>query len=182
VRLLERQGARRVDVDFPWEPASAAATAILMVEASWVHLEGLREDPMAFGPDVRERLLVGLAIPAERYVRALSVRRTLARRAWDLFRDGVDVLATPTTPIPAPRLGQTTTQLRGQKRETRALLTRFTNPFNLLGLPALSLPCGLVDGLPVGLQLVGGPGHEATVLAAGWAFERARGPFPTPRV
>jgi aspartyl-tRNA(Asn)/glutamyl-tRNA(Gln) amidotransferase subunit A len=182
VRLLERQGARRVDVDFPWEPASAAATAILMVEASWVHLEGLREDPMAFGPDVRERLLVGLAIPAERYVRALSVRRTLARRAWDLFRDGVDVLATPTTPIPAPRLGQTTTQLRGQKRETRALLTRFTNPFNLLGLPALSVPCGLVDGLPVGLQLVGGPGHEATVLAAGWAFERARGPFPTPRV
>jgi aspartyl-tRNA(Asn)/glutamyl-tRNA(Gln) amidotransferase subunit A len=182
VRLLERQGARRVDVDFPWEPASAAATAILMVEASWVHLEGLREDPMAFGPDVRERLLVGLAIPAERYVRALSVRRTLARRAWDLFRDGVDVLATPTTPIPAPRLGQTTTQLQGQKRETRALLTRFTNPFNLLGLPALSVPCGLVDGLPVGLQLVGGPGHEATVLAAGWAFERARGPFPTPRV
>ncbi len=182
VRLLEREGARRVEVSFPWEAASAAATALLMVEASWVHLRELRESLGTYGPDVRERLLVGLAVPGERYVRALSVRRALARRAWDLFRTEVDILATPTTPIPAPRLGEGVTRLQGQARDVRALLTRFTNPFNALGLPALSVPCGFVDGLPVGLQLVAGPGNEALVLAAGSAFERARGPFPTPPV
>ncbi len=180
IRLLEREGARRVPVDFPWEAASAVATALLMVEASWVHLEALRQAPESFGPDVRERLLAGLALPAERYVRALSVRRALIRRAQELWRTEVDVLATPTTPIPAPRLGEQVTGLHGQERDTRALLTRFTNPFNALGLPALSVPCGFVDGLPVGLQLVGGPGQEVVVLAAGHAFERARGPFPSP--
>jgi aspartyl-tRNA(Asn)/glutamyl-tRNA(Gln) amidotransferase subunit A len=182
VRLLEREGARRVPVDFPWEAASAAATAVLMVEASWVHLRGLREDLEGFGRDVRERLLVGLALPGERYVRALSVRRVLARRAWQLLKDEVDVLATPTTPIPAPHLGEGTTPLGGREHDTRALLTRFTNPLNALGLPALSVPCGIVDGLPVGLQLVGRPGDEATVLATGRALERARGPFPRPPV
>lgn len=180
VRVLEREGARRVPVEFPWEAASAAATAVLMVEASWVHLAGLREDPGGFGPDVRERLLVGLVLPAERYVRALTVCRALSRRAADLFAAEVDVLATPTTPTPAPLLGERVTRLGGEERDTRALLTRFTNPFNALGLPALSVPCGLVDGLPVGLQLVGRLGDEETILAVGRAFERARGTFPAP--
>lgn len=179
VRVLEAEGAHRVGVDFPWEASSAVATALLMVEAASVHAQGMRSDPGGYGADVRERLLVGLVLPAERYVQALRVRRLLARLCRDLW-SRVDLLATPTVPIRAPRLGQSVTEVRGTPYDTRSLLTRFTNPFNVLGLPALSVPCGLVDGLPVGLQLIGRPGDEATVLAAGAVYERATGPWLAP--
>lgn len=181
VSHLSQEGARRVDVDFPWEAASAVATTLLLVEAASVHADLLRAHPDGYGPDVRDRLLVGLCLPAERYVQALRVRRALAsacRRLWDR----VDVLATPTVPVPAPRLGEVTTELSGARYDTRSLLTRFTNPFNALGLPAASVPCGFAGGLPVGLQLVGPAGEEARVLAAAAAFERVRGPFPLPEV
>ncbi len=179
VRVLEGEGARRVTVEFPWEACSAVATALLMVEAASVHAHAVRAAPEAFGADVRERLLVGLVLPAERYVQALRVRRALARLCGDLWASA-DLLAVPTVPVPAPTLGQSVTDLGSGTYETRALLTRFTNPFNALGLPALSVPCGVADDLPVGLQLVGRPGDEATVLAAGAAYELAAGPWPAP--
>jgi aspartyl-tRNA(Asn)/glutamyl-tRNA(Gln) amidotransferase subunit A len=77
-------------------------------------------------------------------------------------------------------LEEETTYLSGKPYNTRALLTRFTNPFNALGFPALSVPCGFVAGLPVGLQLVGPPFQEAMLLRVARAYERARGPFPLP--
>jgi aspartyl-tRNA(Asn)/glutamyl-tRNA(Gln) amidotransferase subunit A len=181
VRDLEREGARRVPVDFPWEAASAVATALLLVEAASVHAHTLRSRPDGYGADVRERLLVGLCLPAERYVQALRVRRALAsecRRLWER----VDLLATPAVPVPAPRLGELTTEVAGGRYDTRSLLTRFTNPFNALGLPAASVPCGFAGRLPVGLQLVGPAWEEARVLAAAAAFERVRGPSPQPEV
>ena len=180
LRCLEAEGARRVAVDFPWEATSAAATALLLVEAASVHVESVRARPDGYGPDVRDRLLVGLCLPAERYVLALRARRALAVASRKLFWGSVDLVVTPTVPIPAPRLGELVTEVAGAAHDTRALLTRFTNPFNALGLPALSVPCGFVDSLPVGLQLVGPPWEEARVLAAGAAYERARGPLPRP--
>ncbi|MDR7568736.1 MAG: amidase, partial [Armatimonadota bacterium] len=162
------------------EAASAVATALLMVEASTGHLRTLRESPHVYGQDVRERLLVGLALGGERYVRARSVRRALIRRFLEEVFAQVDVLLTPTVPLPAPPLEEETTYLAGKPYNTRALLTRFTNPFNALGFPALSVPCGLVAGLPVGLQVVGRPFGEATLLRVARAYERARGPAPLP--
>jgi len=179
LRTLEEDGARCEPVDFPWEAASAVATALLLVEAAALHVDSLRAHPDEYGRDVRERLLVGLGLPAERYARALRVRRVLARASRALW-ERVDVLATPTVPLPAPRLGEDRTQLAGGFHEIGSLLTRFTNPFNTLGLPAVSVPCGFADGLPVGLQLVGPPWEEARVLSAAWAYERARGTFPQP--
>jgi aspartyl-tRNA(Asn)/glutamyl-tRNA(Gln) amidotransferase subunit A len=160
--------------------ASAVATALLMVEASTVHLPSLRTHLRDYGRDVRERLLVGLALAGERYVRARQVRRALARRIVEEVFGRVDVLLTPTVPVPAPILGEETTDVSGKPYDTRSLLTRFTNPMNALGLPSLSVPCGLVEGLPVGLQVIGRPLEEATVLRVGMAYERARGPFPLP--
>ncbi len=179
--VLEGEGARCTALDFPWEAASAVATALLLVEAASVHVERLRARPDSYGADVRERLLVGLCLPAERYVQALRVRRALASRCRRLW-DEVDLLASPTVPVPAPRWGEQTTEVAGAPHDTRSLLTRFTNPFNALGLPAATVPCGFAEGLPVGLQLVGPPWQEARVLAAAAAYERARGPFAAPEV
>ena len=60
------------------------------------------------------------------------------------------------------------------------MLTGFTSAFNAAGVPALTVPCGLVDGLPAGLQLVGRAGAETTVLRVGAAYEALRGPAPQP--
>ena len=88
-------------------------------------------------------------------------------RQFERFFENYDILLTPTTPISAP--------LRGGDAVDRArLLTRFTAPFNLTGLPALSLPCGFTSqGLPIGLQIVSRPWAEAEVLRAAFAYEQA---------
>jgi aspartyl-tRNA(Asn)/glutamyl-tRNA(Gln) amidotransferase subunit A len=181
LQTLEGGGAVLIEIAAPdMEVASAAATAILMAEASATHLSQLRRDPEAYGEDVRQRLLVGLAIPAERYVRAQEVRRRLAADWIDRVFSKVDVVTTPTVLIPAPPIGEETTAVGGKPYNTRALLTRLTNPFNALGFPALSVPCGFARGLPMGLQVVGPPMQEERVLAVGAAYERLRGPFPIP--
>ncbi|MDR5684269.1 MAG: amidase [Armatimonadota bacterium] len=181
LRTLEDAGATLVEFVPPeMEATSAAATAILMTEASSTHLQQLRRDPQAYGEDVRHRLLVGLAIPAERYVRALDVRRRLTAAWTDGVLSHVDVVASPTVPVPAPPIGEETTHVAGKPYNTRALLTRLTNPFNALGLPAVSVPCGFARGLPVGLQIVGPPMGDEKVLAVGAAYERHRGVFALP--
>jgi aspartyl-tRNA(Asn)/glutamyl-tRNA(Gln) amidotransferase subunit A len=83
---------------------------------------------------------------------------------------GIDLLVTPTLSLVAPPAGQDERQLRGE-------LTSLTWPFNVLGAPALALPCGAAeDGLPASVQLVGRPGDDALVLAAGTLLERALKP------
>jgi aspartyl-tRNA(Asn)/glutamyl-tRNA(Gln) amidotransferase subunit A len=83
-----------------------------------------------------------------------------------------ELLMLPSTPIPAPLI-EGTDALEQARR-----LTRFTAPFNLTGLPAISVPCGLSsEGLPLGLQIVGAPWRESRVLRAAHAYEKARGEF-----
>jgi len=86
----------------------------------------------------------------------------------------VDLLMMPTTPNTAPRVTQQTVRLGGRDEEVRMATTRLVRSWNLLGLPALSMPCGLgADGLPVGLQIVGPAFQEASVLRAGATLEDA---------
>ncbi len=97
-----------------------------------------------------------------------AARRLEIRRQFEVFFETYDLLLTPATPVAAP---PTTGP---DALEWARQLTRFTNPFNLTGLPALSLPCGFtMEGLPVGLQLVAGPWKEARVLQAAYAYEQA---------
>ena len=172
-RRAEEVGARVIGVRVPdMEALNAAGLVILLAEAAAVHQMNLarRSD---FGADVLALLDQGSLVPAADYVNAQRQRKVFLSQFHALFRD-IDCLFTPTTPIAAPRIGQTEVELNGVKYETRMLTTRFVRAFNVLGFPALSIPCGASrEGLPIGLQMVARPFEENLLLALGEALESA---------
>ncbi len=125
-----------------------------------------------FGDEVKRRILLGTFALSSGYYDAYYLRaqkvRTLMRRDFDQAFTACDAIATPTTPAPAFRFGEKT-----KDPLQMYLADIFTVPANLAGLPALSLPCGLASGLPVGFQLVGRPFEEATLLRLGATFQQA---------
>ncbi|MGH7593226.1 MAG: Asp-tRNA(Asn)/Glu-tRNA(Gln) amidotransferase subunit GatA [Gemmatimonadales bacterium] len=126
---------------------------------------------IGFGPEVRRRILVGTFVLSagysdNYYSRAQAVRRLIARDFDTVFADGVDVLFTPTTPTPAFQAGEKTAD-----PVQMYLADIFVCPASLAGLPALSLPVGRDQGLPIGGQLMAPDGDEATMLAAAMALE-----------
>lgn len=149
---------------------------IIGAEAAFHHARLLDADARrAYGPGVRGNIELGERIPATRYLDAVERRRALGEDIRRALR-GVDVLACPTLPCVA------TPDDPGTPEENDAV-SRWTIPFNLTGGPALSVPAGLTSaGLPVGLQLAGGPGDEAKLYQLGAALEAACGGFPAPPV
>jgi aspartyl-tRNA(Asn)/glutamyl-tRNA(Gln) amidotransferase subunit A len=135
-------------------------------DAAAFHQERMNNLPEEFGKDVFKRLQSGAACSSGEYVLARRLQVELRRRYEELF-EHYDILLTPTTPIAAPETG-------ADAVERARLLTRFTAPFNLTGLPAISLPCGFTaQGLPIGMQLVARPWDEARLLQAAYAYEQA---------
>jgi aspartyl-tRNA(Asn)/glutamyl-tRNA(Gln) amidotransferase subunit A len=125
-----------------------------------------------FGPEVKRRIILGTFVLSAGYydayyLRALKVR-TLIRRDFEAAFGMCDVVATPTAPTPAFRLGE-----KAADPLQMYLADVFTVPANLAGIPGLSLPCRPVDGLPAGLQLLARPFDESTLFAAGHAFQQA---------
>lgn len=171
-RRAEELGAQVSPVRVPdIEALNAVGLTILLSEAAAVHQahRARRED---FGTDVLALLDQGALVPAMDYVNAQQVRKRFRREFHKLFEQ-IDCLFTPTTPIVAPRIGQTEIALDGAKYNTRMLTTRFVRGFNVLGFPALAMPCGATgEGLPIGLQLVARPFEENLLLALGEALER----------
>ena len=161
---------RPVEVAYLRE-ALDAQRLVLAAEAYAVHAERLRTEPEKFDEEVRERVAAGEALRAHEYAEAQRTRLG-SLRAFDLALQDVDVLLTPTVPIPATQIGQREVLVAGREESVRASLNRFTGPTNLNGLPSLSVPCGLTaSGLPVGLQLMSRPFDEATLYRYGHAFE-----------
>jgi aspartyl-tRNA(Asn)/glutamyl-tRNA(Gln) amidotransferase subunit A len=143
-------------------------------EGSTIHARLLRERPHEVQPVVRARLELGLQIPAYDYLQALRLRARLARAFMTEVFAQVDILLAPVIPEPAPPLTHATEGPVHELVARQGRFSRLTRPFNGLGLPALSVPCGFSSaGLPLAFQLVGRPFDEATVLKVGDAYQKA---------
>lgn len=168
----ERLGARVTTVRVPdVETLNMAGRLILLVEASAVFQPywARRGD---FGADVLALLDQGRMVPGTDYVNAQRLRGALLDEFHALFRS-IDCLFTPTTPTPAPLIGQKQVELGGEMFDTRLAATSLVRGINVLGFPALSLPCGASQGLPIGLQMIGRPLEEHLLLSLAEAIEPA---------
>ena len=187
---LERAGAKTREVSLPHAPyAIATYYLIATAEASsnLARYDGVRFGRRAeaatlgemyrrtrsqgFGPEVKRRILLGTYVLSagyyDAYYRKAQKVRTLLRRDFEAAFAGCDVIAGPTTPETAFRLGE-----RTEDPLRMYLSDVYTVSANLAGIPGISLPCGFADGLPVGLQLLGRPLDEATLLRVADAYQR----------
>jgi aspartyl-tRNA(Asn)/glutamyl-tRNA(Gln) amidotransferase subunit A len=127
------------------------------------------------GRDILVLVEQGRLIPAIDYLNAQRVRTVLARDFSKIWKH-LDCLMTPATPMTAPKIGEMSVAFGSFNEDVRTAATRLTRPFNVLGWPALALPCGFSNaGMPIGLQVVGPPQQEDTLLQAGAALEDAFG-------
>ena len=163
---LRQLGAVVEDVQIPNIQSAGAFMAILLAEAFAYHERDLREHPELFGELLRERMLAGALITGSEYVQAQRLRAQLQADMSAVLRR-VDVLATPTSPKPAPTFATVYDPEYGFPRGN-------TGPFNMTGLPALAVPCGFTAlGLPLSIQITGRPFDETTVLRVGHTYEQA---------
>jgi aspartyl-tRNA(Asn)/glutamyl-tRNA(Gln) amidotransferase subunit A len=170
-------GATVVELHVP-DPRAVTDVANVMAacESSALHARVARERPHALGPVARARLELGFHIPAVDYLQATRLRARLARAFTAEVFPRVDVLLTPTIPESPPVLADVTRRPVEEIVGWGRRFSRLTRPFNGLGLPALSLPCGFSRaGLPLALQVAGRPFDEGTVLRVGHAYEQATG-------
>lgn len=147
-------------------------TALQAREAYEVHRDHLDADEHLIDPGVVARLRLGQNVSGSAYADAQRARERF-RTAVELALDEFGVLALPTTPITAPLLHQTTTEIGGAHVDTRAALLSLTSPWNLTGSPAVSIPGGAIEGLPFGVQLIASRGNEATLFATASLIESA---------
>ncbi|MFQ5879664.1 MAG: amidase, partial [Dehalococcoidia bacterium] len=168
IGVLAELGASVQEVEVPSIGyAQAALLATIMTEATTYHLPLLADHAHEYRPDVRLRLEAGALFTAPQYVQAQRIRSLLLAEMGQTLQQ-VDILATPTTAIAAPKLEDSTVTI-----DVTRVLTRCTGPFNLTGLPALSVPCGFnAQGMPLAMQLVGRPFHEETLLRAAHTYQR----------
>ena len=190
LEALRQSGGKLVDVDLPHSRyAIAAYTIVAMAEASsnLSRYDGVRygyrapdaaslrdmyvRTRAAFGAEVKRRLMLGTYVLSGGYYDAFYSKaqhvRTLLRQDYERAFEGADVIATPTSPTTAFPLGA-----RVEDPLQMYLADLFTVSANLTGLPAISVPCGFADGLPVGLQLTGRAWDEGTLLRVAAEYER----------
>lgn len=173
--VLAARGATIVRLPLPLMDAVAAYVSVISrVEAATIHAEWMRRDPQAYGAHISGRMYPGYAIPAPYYVEALSRRGPILKAFCDAVFAQVDALVTPTIPTVLPTLAETDIDHGPPGTEHRFMaVSANTRPFNYLGLPAVSLPCGFdPNGCPIGLQIAGRPFAEARVLRLADAYQR----------
>ena len=136
----------------------------------WQAMEITRQ--RGFGPEVKRRIMLGTYALSAGYYDAYYLKaqqvRTLIRQDFARVFEQVDALVTPTSPVAAFPLGE-----KMADPVQMYLIDVCTLPINIAGLPAMSVPCGFADGLPVGMQLIGPPLSEARLLGLAYAYEQA---------
>lgn len=152
---------------------------IRRAEASAFHEKWLASEADLYGEDVRKTLELGTKIPATSYINAQNSRPAL-REAFLSSMAGLDVLAVPSSMITAPSVGQKLVMAGGKESDVQSTLVKLTLPFNVVGFPAVSVPIGLAEGMPVGAQLVARPFEESVLLRLANHYEEKFGVFPSP--
>lgn len=171
IRELEERGAKVELVDIPHVGlADYAITIIDSCETSTVHHDNLKNRRDDYGDDVRFLIECGELPSAVTYLQAQQIRHKLQQSFERVFRK-VDALVSPTLPIQVPNIGEEQSTINGKVVDTVESLMRLVGPANLLGLPALSVPCGVLGGMPVGMQIIGQPLAEDEILNIGRALE-----------
>ncbi len=169
VTVLEELGAEVQEVTLPSLEYVRAANSVIMVsEAYAYHEPNLKTRPQEFGEIVRGRFRIGGLLNASDYLQAQRVR-AWARREFSQVMKTVDFLVTPTMTQPAAAFEgfDPTSTVRGKS---------FTAPFNVTGLPAISVPCGFTEGgLPIGMQIAGKPFDEPGVIQAAYTYQQHAG-------
>ncbi len=173
--VLQEEGAELVNLEL-LPPAMDTYRTIQMPEASFAHMERgwLTERLDAYTERTRLRLLQGQTIPAVDYLRAQQQRRAFSSNLRSSMQ-GINALVLPTLPMPAIRIEQADADILidGVTENSTVALLRLTMPFNLAGLPAISLPCGFSTGsLPISLQIVGKPFEESMILRIAHAYQQ----------
>jgi aspartyl-tRNA(Asn)/glutamyl-tRNA(Gln) amidotransferase subunit A len=164
---LGRQGAAIEDVDAPTLDLAGAIWVTMLSEVYEFHRETLRDRREDYGEGLRTRMYMGALVTAADFLRGQRLRARLRREVLALL-DRVDALVFPGHAAPAQRFEEVP--------QTQIIVpgSRYTNVWNLLGLPAIVVPCGFSrEGLPVAIQIVGRPFDEPTVLRIARAYERA---------
>jgi aspartyl-tRNA(Asn)/glutamyl-tRNA(Gln) amidotransferase subunit A len=165
-------GASLIETPIP-DLAEVNLTARVIQLAETAAVYARHRDRTMFGNDVWGLIEQGRMIPAEEYINAQRLR-TLFRREFDALWQKIDILAAPSTPITAPLLDEATVHIGAKEEDTRMATTRLARSINLIGEPALSLPCGKdSNGLPIGMQLIGAPFSEPKLLQAAKMLELA---------
>lgn len=166
--VLAGLGAELGDAELPGsEEATERTRRLILAEALSMHVDAFDSEPERFGEDVRRRLAMGREVSGVEVVAALAAMRAWRAAMLDFF-EHVDMILTPTTGEGAPLIADS------EMIETTARLTRFTYPWSLASLPAISVPCGFdAIGMPIGMQLVAAPWKDDVLLRAAAAFQGA---------
>ena len=172
IATFRKLGARIVQVDLPDQAlVSAAALIVIAVEAACYHAPWLRARAKDYGEQVRNRLINGTAYSGIEYLEALRWRGP-ALAAHLAAIGNCDAILVPTARSAAPTIAETDVGGGANAEAVILGVTRFMRPVNYLGLPALTVPAGFgKTGLPIGLQLIGRPFRDETLIALGAAFQ-----------
>src|SRR5579864_8139006 len=173
VQTAAALGARMVDIRVPDMDAVNTVGRILLLVEAVANLRAHLDRRGDFGADVLALLDQGRLISGADYVDAQRLRRILTGEFLRNFSE-VDCILIPAAPTAAPRIGQTLMQVGGVEDDVRLATTRMMRGINVLGIPALAMPCGFSEaGLPLGMQLLGAPRAEVTILKIGAGIEDA---------
>ena len=176
IAALEELGAELVEVSLPTMHYFGALRISAMADAVVTHEQFLKSHREDYGPDVLYRTIPGQFVLGKDYSKSLKVQR-LIQNEYARVMQQVDFLVTPTAPVPAPRIDAKYIKLNGEDHRVRgpgsSLISRNTSPMNAVGLPAITVPCGVTEaGLPIGVQFITGPFEEGLLFQVADCYER----------
>jgi aspartyl-tRNA(Asn)/glutamyl-tRNA(Gln) amidotransferase subunit A len=172
--LLEKlvQSQEQIDLNVDLAANNTLGNLLTKAEAFAYHGEHITSTPEQYQPETLRRIRAGAEVSAATYARALRDLAEARSSIGSVF-EKVDILVTPTVPMPPFKIADLLSDM-DTLRNKEQLTLRNTRPFNVLGLPTISVPCGRTSaGLPIGLQITGAHGADATVLSLAAEYERA---------